>query len=252
MRQKYLWGIVITVVIMVVLNQLHKRSLNQSTVDMDPTTKPNSTESVSLNPQPSNLNNQGTDDDKLANLSESDPKDTETVQLAFANHLKLMGRCLNYDFKLPSDHIAPTVEQVHEVLRPLVGESVLQMEDWTQQDLRRSDGAIIRVRTEMDYEDEANPVKRVQLYLLNAEGLPLLQNLDPQQTTNPSDSYIESLKMGAVAVRQEAGKRNYYQDNEELVLVEQDGQLTSFSFSKGDKIFSCSQTNTAQSRCQCM
>jgi hypothetical protein len=146
----------------------------------------------------------------------------------------------------------PSFDNLSASLKPALGEVVVRMDDWTQQDFKADDGSLRRIRTEVEYQDTGNPVKRVQFYKINAQGMPELQTLNPDQATDPSDDFISSLKGDGQVTIEEKGGRVYYQEGEELVLVERGGKVQSFSLTKGDKTFSCTETDATTSNCQCL
>jgi hypothetical protein len=126
------------------------------------------------------------------------------------------------------------------------------MDDWAQQDFKTEDGSLRRIRTEVEYQETGNPIKRAQFYKINAQGMPELQTLNPDQATDPSDDFISSLKGDGQVTIEEKGGRIYYQEGEELVMVERGGKVQSFSITKGDKTFSCTETDATTSNCQCL
>ena len=244
MKRKYLIGIIVIVGAMIFFRQRSLNTISKPELDTNSTLRAQ----VKIPP----AENSETQQQSFQESNPVTPEQPEVVAAAFTEQLKQMNKCFNFQFNFTGQVIEPTADHIISLLRPFVGEGVINMEDWTQRDLQKSDGSMIRVRTEMDYEDETNPVRRVQLYKLNKQGMPLLQQIDPQQSTNPTETFIESLTANTKPVTFESGNRIYYQDGEELVFVEQNGRLNSFTFAKGDRTFTCSMTNSSRSHCQCM
>lgn len=174
------------------------------------------------------------------------------IQVRFSNHLKQMGICLGIQVSGEAEKVSPTLENLTAGLRPALGEAVVTMDDWSQQDLKYADGSLKRVRTETEYPDNANPIRRVQLYKINDQGMPEMQTLNPNQANDPSDEYLLSIKGDGEEVISEKGSRSYYQEGEELVLVEKSGKVQSFSLSRGEKTFSCTEIDATTSNCQCL
>ncbi|MBC7741863.1 MAG: hypothetical protein H7061_06685 [Bdellovibrionaceae bacterium] len=174
------------------------------------------------------------------------------VEKSFSSHLKLLGQCLGVIPSVESDKVDPTFDNLIIALRPAFGDVVVKMDDWTQLDMRAPSGVVTRIRTETEYVDNGNPIKRLQYYKMNEQGMPELQVLPAEHMVDPSDSYLETLKGDAPTVNDEKGGRVYYSEGEELVLVERNNKVQSFSLSKGEKTFSCTETDTVSSNCQCL
>lgn len=176
----------------------------------------------------------------------------DEISRNFASHLKTIGTCLKINPAVDNPTIEPTYDNLLISLRPAIGELVVQMDDWTQLDLQNPDGSRKRIRTEVNYEDPNNPVKYVQLYNMNDQGFPELQTVDPEKARNPSDDYINYLRGGANLVLDERGSRVYFQEGEEIVLVERSGIIESFSLTKNGKTVSCTGLDKIESNCQCI
>ncbi len=179
-------------------------------------------------------------------------EEIEEVQKAFSAHIKVMGQCIGVNPSVETDKVDPTFDNLVVSLQPTLGDVVVKMDDWTQLDVRGPNGEMKRLRTEVEYQENNNPVKHVQLYKINDNGMPELQPLSPDQSLDPTDEYLASLKGDAATVNDEKGGRVYYAEGEELVLVERNGKVQSFSLTKGEKTFSCTETDTKSSNCQCL
>lgn len=190
----------------------------------------------------------------ISNGEPARPEDVQQVNKNFSEHLKSIGACLEIKASVDSETVDPTFDNLVVSLRPALGEVVVQMDDWTQRDLKNTQGERKRLRTEVNYQDGgvSSPVKHVQLYKLNEQGMPELQTLDAEQSVNPTDAYIESLRGDFETSLEEKGGRAYYQEGEELVMIERNGKLESVSISKGGKTASCSGLDSLKSNCQCL
>lgn len=176
----------------------------------------------------------------------------DQISKNFAEHLKTVGTCLKINTAIDNPTIEPTYDNLLVSLRPAVGELVVQMDDWTQMDLQNPDGTRKRLRTEVNYDNPNSPVKYVQLYNINDQGFPELQNVDAEKARNPSDDYINYLRGGAELTLNERGSRVYFQEGEEVVLVERSGVIESFSMTKNGKTVSCTGLDAMNSNCQCL
>ncbi len=175
----------------------------------------------------------------------------DAISKNFVEHLKAVGTCLKINTAIDNPAIEPTYDNLLISLRPAIGELVVQMDDWTQMDLQNPDGTRKRLRTEVNYENPNAPVKFVQLYNINDQGFPEMQAVDPEKARNPTDDYINYLRAGANLVLDERGSRVYFQEGEEIVLVERAGVIESFSMTKNGKTVSCSGLDNINSNCQC-
>lgn len=176
----------------------------------------------------------------------------DQISKNFAEHLKTIGTCLKINPAIDNPTIEPTYDNLLISLRPAIGELVVQMDDWTQMDLQSPDGSRKRIRTEVNYENPNAPVKFVQLYNINDQGFPEMQQVDAEKARNPSDDYINYLRGGADLMLNERGSRVYFQEGEEIVLVERSGVIESFSLSKNGKTVSCTGLDAINSNCQCV
>lgn len=176
----------------------------------------------------------------------------EVTSANFAQHLSTIGKCLGINNTIERDQIEPTYDNLILSLAPALGAVVVQMDDWTQMDLQNPDGTRRRLRTEVNYENPNEPVKYVQLYNINDQGFPEMQQIDPEKARNPSEDYINYLRGGANLVLDERGSRAYFSEGEEMVLVERAGVIESFSLTRNGKTVSCTGLDVANSNCQCV
>lgn len=189
---------------------------------------------------------------KEKTAQDASAEQAEEIELNFSANLKQMGVCLGFSTATESERLIPSFENLITSLKPGLGEIVVRMDDWTQTDLKYADGTMKRIRTEIEYQDTGSPVKRAQLYKINDQGMPEMQPLSTELATDPSEEFLNSLKADGQETLEEKGGRVYYQEGEELVLVERSGKVQSFSLSKGEKTFSCTETDVTTSNCQCL
>lgn len=173
------------------------------------------------------------------------------VSTQFVQTLKTIGQCLQIKNVVDFDQIDPTFDNLIVSLKPAIGDVTVYTDDWSQTDVKFNDGAMKRIRTEINYDNPGNPVKFLQLYKLNEMGVPELEDLDPQQATNPLDEYIESLRAGANTMLHEKGGRAYFQGGEEIVIIERNAKIESITMTKNNKTVSCNSMSSKESSCQC-
>lgn len=252
MKLKYFLGIFVTLMIMGALFYKDRPTNPMQTIEE--TDESANSENLKANSKiDQNLEKQVMDDKsaKEKNAALSTEQNLE-VQKAFSDHLKKMAACLGYAATLQSEKMDPTFDNLSAHLKETLGEMVVKMDDWTQQDFKAEDGSLRRIRTEIEYQDTGTPVKRAQFYKINTQGMPEMQNINAEQAVNPSDDFLNSLRGEGQITLEEKGGRAYYQDGEELVMVERGGKIQSFSLTKGEKTYSCTETDATTSNCQCL
>lgn len=191
--------------------------------------------------------------DPAATSSEPEDKlSEEEIAKNFSQHMKALGVCIGETNTNFEDKIEPRMENVIVALNPILGETVVQYDDWNQWDFKNQEGESYRIRTEMSYEDISNPVRYLQYYKLNEQSMPELQKLDEKDYRNPSESFIDSLKAGAQIETNQKGGRFYFQNGEELVTVEKNGKIETMTLTRNNKTFTCSFLNSINSKCECM
>lgn len=253
MQKRYLLTIVLTLVAMIIFFWRDQSELRDSARPPVPTNQVARLDTEKKSEEV--IKKQLIDSDAIkakASVAAHSAGQKADVNKLFSAHLKLMGQCLEIDASGNSELVEPTFDNLVVALQPSLGEVVVKMDDWSQSDVRSPNGDMKRIRTEVEYVDNNNPVKRAQLYKLNEQGMPELQELSEDVSVDPTDEYLESLRGDGVTTNEEKGGRVYYSEGEELVLVERNGQLQSFSLSKGEKTFSCTETDAPTSNCQCL
>lgn len=173
------------------------------------------------------------------------------VNKLFSHVLKEVSQCLQIKNLTDSPAVEPTLANLLTSVQPALGEATVFTDDWTQTDVRYTDGVTKRIRTEMNYDNPGNPIRYLQLYRLNENNIPEMEEIEPQHSLNPSDEYIASLVAGGNVVQTEKGGRAYFQGGEEMSVIEQDSKLDSFSVTKGNKTINCISLASTASTCQC-
>lgn len=185
----------------------------------------------------------------LSTVSNSSSMD-ESHKL-FVNALKELSQCLQIKNTIDYDQVEPTLDNLLTSVKPALGEMTVFTDDWAQTDVQYADGTIKRIRTEINYDNPGNPTKYLQVYKLNDQKIPEMEDIDPQQSVNPPDDYVESLKTGSNILLTEKGGRVYFPGGEEMAVIEQNGKLDSFTMTRNNKTINCSSMMSAASSCQC-
>lgn len=177
---------------------------------------------------------------------------SEAVQKRFAGQMVNLEKCLHLtsaSAALPV--LQPTPDQLMTQLRGSLGEPVVQLEDWMQFDITDKAGVKKRVRVDYDYPDGATPNRRLSSYTLNSYGSYEIDNLTNDQSDNPNEAYIESLKEGSRVTQEEKSSRLYFSQGEELLVVMKNGRLTSMSVTRGEFAYNCNNLSEETSTCTC-
>lgn len=179
------------------------------------------------------------------------PAVNETILKNFADHLKEMEKCLHLSNLNVGPQAEPTPDNLLSMLRPTLGESVVQIDDWSQFDITDKSGAKKRIRVDYDYPDGVTPNRRLSSYTLNSYGALEIDNLTSDQTDNPNEAYIESLKEGAQVMSEERAARVYFAQGEEVAFSIKNGKLDSFNISRSEYSINCSGLSEESSKCSC-
>jgi hypothetical protein len=186
----------------------------------------------------------------MTEVSPTQAPDNENQKI-FATHLKTISQCLQIKNNTEYDQVDPTFDNLVVSLKPAMGDITVFTDDWAQTDLQYNDGTLKRLRVEVGYDDPGNPSKFLQVYKLNEQNIPEMEELDPQHSFNPTDEYVESMKNGAHILLHEKGGRAYFPAGEEMIVIERNGKLESFTMTKNNKTISCNAMTSAASNCQC-
>lgn len=178
-------------------------------------------------------------------------KTKETSPKNFSHRLKEISQCLQLNNIVDDDLNDPTFDNLMASLKPALGDMVVLTDDWTQIDVQFSDGVVKKIRTEINYDDPSDPTKYLQVYRMNAEGFPEMETIDEKQALNPTREYLASLVAGSDTIFEEKGGRAYFQNGEELAIVERNGFLDAISMNVKSKTVSCTNLMTKEASCQC-
>lgn len=179
------------------------------------------------------------------------PAINEAVLRNFAVHMKEVQKCLHLSSVNVGDQADPTPDNLLGMLRPSLGESVVQIDDWSQFDITDKTGTKKRIRVDYDYPDGVTPNRRLSSYTLNSYGALEIDNLTSDQTDNPNEAYVESLKEGAQVMTEERAARVYFAQGEEVAFTIKNGKLDSFNISRSEYSINCSGLSEESSKCSC-
>ena len=170
----------------------------------------------------------------------------------FKNHLNKVLECVESGKKTGLiAGVAPSFDNLLQVFNENYGQFVVSLEDWTQADVKLADGTLRRVRVDTTYIDQASPERRISVFGIDQQGYPQPVDLDAEKAQNPDDEYINSFLIGSEPVLNEKSERVYFQNGEELILIERNGRVESMTFTGNGKTATCSGLDVEDSNCQC-
>ena len=171
---------------------------------------------------------------------------------SFVDRMKEAEKCLSLTAQPNmASEVNPTAESLISMLKPSLGEVVVQIDDWSQFDIVDKSGTKKRVRVDFDYPDGVTPTRRLSMYTVNSYGALEIDNLSNDQSDNPNEAYIESLKEGSQQLGDEKSSRVYFSQGEELAFTLKNGQLDTFNISRGERAVNCSGLSEENSKCSC-
>ncbi len=174
------------------------------------------------------------------------------VMKIFAEKLRDLGTCLETQNNVPGDELEPNLQTVVDSVRGEWGESVINTEDWMQIEMETPDGEKRRLRVEMDFDSDTQVQRKLRFMAVGKDGQTTPIPVPEDQAVEPSDSLIASLEAGNKVVVREKFERIYFQNGEEIVARQKDGQITELEINKGAKSFKCAKMNEPTAECQCL
>lgn len=146
---------------------------------------------------------------------------------------------------------AGTVDSWIIGLRTSLGEPVLQTEDWSEVELQTSSGERRRMHVGMDYSGDDRIVRRLTYEKYLADGSKEAIPLAPEQAIDPSDTIIATIESDGQALNRQRFQRIYFENGEEILVRELNGQAVDLEVNRGGRQFKCSGIGSA-GRCECI
>lgn len=144
-----------------------------------------------------------------------------------------------------------TVDSWTAGLRSTLGEPVLQTEDWSEVELRTTGGERRRLHVGMDYSGDDRIVRRLSYDKILADGSREAIPVQPEQAIDPSDTILATLESDGQVVNRQRFQRIYFENGEEILVREQNGQVADLELNRGGRQFKCTGIG-AQGRCDCV
>jgi len=184
--------------------------------------------------------------------SEDEAVDPAFVQAQFLEALKGLGTCMDIKNAIDTEQKEIKLDSLIASVRNEIGDPVIRSEDWSNTLLRTPEGEQRRIRVEMEYDTDDRIVKRLKYYKVESEDRMVPIPLEGEASVDPQDSFIASLEGDGKIFMREKGSRIYFQNGEELILVERNDQLSDIEMNRNGRTFKCTGLETGKSNCSCL
>jgi len=131
-----------------------------------------------------------------------------------------------------------------------LGEPTFQYEDWSNYFLRLENGELRKIRLESSTEVDGLSGKFLKYYAIE-QGQEKFIPLSQEQSINPGEAAIEDLKKQGAFVKEQKSSRFYFQNTEEINLIETNGVITGLDMLRENKSLRCTGVATAKMTCDC-
>lgn len=184
------------------------------------------------------------------NLEGSLPPAKVSSSINFSPRLQEIGQCLEIHNSL-NDNARPTLEELQSSLFSSLGEVIETSLDWKNIHINLPNGEKRRIRIEVEADGEGAVRRQLQYYSVDTENLPVLIHLPPEQTENPTDTFIASLENEGQITLQEEARRGVYFQGAEIYYVERNGDLSEIEMNYRGKNVRCQDLNNERANCNC-
>lgn len=177
-----------------------------------------------------------------------DPKRFEIYQQS----LKQMAECLNIKIEDLDPQAEINFDYFNSVISADLGDIVAQIEEWSAVDIRTNSGDIRRIYIESSRSGEPDPERVLKYYSISPGGEHTELPLAKDQMSSPLDSLLASLEKDGDVIGRSVSRRIFYQNGDDLLLVERNGKIYSFQLPHEGKTFSCTAADSSSTMtCQC-
>nr|BFD61717.1 hypothetical protein BdHM001_03980 [Bdellovibrio sp. HM001] len=175
-----------------------------------------------------------------------DPQKFELYQ----QKIKEMGTCLNMIVKPLDPGVEVNFETFNQSINADLGDVVTQDEEWVATDLRTKEGELRRLYLERLGDPEGS--RSLQYFSYAADGSRKELPLAKEQKINPSETLLASLEADGEVVGRSVSRRIFYQNGDDLLLVEKNGKIFSFQLTHDGATYSCTGADKSSTfQCQC-
>lgn len=164
---------------------------------------------------------------------------------AYQKHTQAMATCLNMKIQPLDPQAEINFDNFNKAISADLGDVVAQSDEWFTTDIRTPSGEVRRIYVENTNTASGEPTRTLKYSVMEASGVQREIPLAAEQTNNPTDTLIATLESDGSIVGKANSRRIFYQNGDDLLLVERDGKIYSFELPHDGKIFSCTGADSA-------
>lgn len=165
-------------------------------------------------------------------------------------HLREIGDCLHISNSL-NDDAELNFQALQDSLRGELGDLIANDLDWQNVHVTLPNGEKRRLRLEVEGTGEESSGRRLKMYGVDKEDLPVPMPLDEKESMNPSPEFVAGLEnQGKVTLREEA-RRGVYSKGADLYYTERNGALSDLELSYQGKSVKCQDLQSTHGNCNC-
>ncbi|MGE5085953.1 MAG: hypothetical protein ACM3MG_06590 [Bacillota bacterium] len=177
-----------------------------------------------------------------------DPERFDLIQ----KNIKDLGQCLHIQVGTFDKSEEFNFETLNELVAPDLGQVVHQEEEWSSTDIKTNSGEIRRIFIKSSGADTGSINRQLKYYAMNPLGGQKELPISKEQEFNPSETLIASLESDGQLVTKSLARKFFYQNGDDLNVVEKNGQIYSFGLGHEGAFFSCQGVDSAKTiRCVC-
>lgn len=177
-----------------------------------------------------------------------DPKRFALIQ----KNLKDMSVCLNMEMGTLAEDEDFNVATFNRIISPDLGGIVTVTEDWQATDIKTGSGELRRIFLQNQSDAEGNITRTVKYFSVNSGGQQTEIPLSGDQAKNPTETFLAGLESDGQLFSKSIARKYFYQNGDDLSLVERNGQIYYFELAHDKKIMKCSGLDSSKNMsCSC-
>ncbi|KHD88955.1 MAG: hypothetical protein OM95_05665 [Bdellovibrio sp. ArHS] len=171
---------------------------------------------------------------------------------AYQRHLQEMASCLNMKISALDPQAEINFENFNAAISADLGDVVAQSDEWFTVDLKTPAGEVRRIYVENSGQPGGEASRTLKYSVMGPGGAQKEIPLAAEQANNPTDTLIASLESDGSIIGKANSRRIFYQNGDDLLLVERDGKMYSFELPHDGKVFTCTGADSAVTMsCSC-
>jgi hypothetical protein len=177
-----------------------------------------------------------------AQVANTDSSGAEEASVSLATFSEQLKSCLGLPQSLSADGSSESALNATSLSNSVsvLGEAVLQSEDWSEKDIQTSDGKTKRIRVEVNLQEEENlGLQRLQYLEVLTDGSTKEIPLSKDQAVEPDKNLLASLESEGQLVREARKERAYFQGGEEIVYGTVNGKIKNVEIHRFDRTLNC-------------